>query len=373
MIDLLKNLIAAAPTAENGEYQAALVLSNFFQKHGIPVQLDLWEQKRANVIASIGKHNPDIPALVIGAHIDVVPANSQQWSTEPFKSVEIDQKIYGRGAVDMLGGLCAAADAMRQIFCDKIDLKGRVILAATAGEETDSCGVKRFVETVCQTIGNVIGILIPEPTGLKIMRAHRGILWLKIETYGKTAHGSMPHLGINAIKKMNALLNHIEKWNIPHTPHPLLGGCSISPNRIAGGSATNIIPDRCALEIDIRTLPNQTQQDILKLIESLLNQIKAIDPDFKASVSVLRTCPAIETPEDNTFVKAVCSASGTSNTYAAGFTTDGPLFAQINKSIVILGPGDSTLCHKPNEYIEINELIKAKELYQKIICNLFNK
>jgi len=371
MKDLLKNLITAAPTLENGEYNAAAVLLNYFQQHGIPVQIDLWDHNRANVIASIGQQKPDIPALVIGAHIDVVPANSQQWTTEPFKPVEKDGKIYGRGAADMLGGLCAAADAMRQIFCEKKDLKGRVILAATAGEETDSCGVKRFVETVRQNISNVIGILITEPTDLKIMRAHRGILWVKIETFGKTAHGSMPHLGINAIRKMNELLNHIEKWAIPHIPHPLLGGCSVSPNRIMGGSATNIIPDKCTLELDIRTLPNQEHQDIVKLIESMLDQVKAVDPDFEASVSILRTCPSMETPEDNPFIQTVCRASGTAKTYAAGFTTDGPLFAQLSKSIVILGPGDSTLCHKPNEYIGINELKKAKELYQKIICNLF--
>jgi len=90
---------------------------------------------------------------------------------------------------------------MCDLHTHNVPLQGRVILAATAGEETSSCGVKRFVEQAGNTIGKVIGILIPEPTNLKIMRAHRGILWLTIETFGKTAHGSMPQLGINAIKK----------------------------------------------------------------------------------------------------------------------------------------------------------------------------
>ncbi|MCI0498537.1 MAG: M20/M25/M40 family metallo-hydrolase, partial [Planctomycetales bacterium] len=214
MKELLKSLIASAPTAQNGEHMAALVLSNYFKQHGLPVRVDCWDTCRANVVVSIGPDNPEIPALVIGAHLDVVPATKEHWTTDPFVPVEKDGKIYGRGAVDMLGGLCAAADAICQLHAEKVPLKGRVILAATAGEETDSCGAKRFVEQMQSALGRVAGILIPEPTGLKIMRAHRGILWLKIETLGKTAHGSMPQLGINAIKKMNALLNRLEQWKL---------------------------------------------------------------------------------------------------------------------------------------------------------------
>ena len=113
----------------------------------------------------------------------------------------------------MLGGLCAAAGAIVQMkdTCQN----ARVIFTATAGEETDSCGVIRFVEKYRSQIQNPIGVIITEPTSMELLRAHRGILWLNVRTIGKTAHGSMPHLGVNAVLKMNELLNRLKSWKIP--------------------------------------------------------------------------------------------------------------------------------------------------------------
>jgi len=341
---------------------------DFFGQYGIPAELDSWGGNRANVTASVGPDNPDAETLLFGAHLDVVPATRDHWQTDPFCPVEQDGKIVGRGSTDMLGGLCAAAAAM--VDLSKQQLNGRVIFAATAGEETDSCGVQRFVEKYQSRIKNPIGIIITEPTGMKILRAHRGILWLKVETKGKTAHGSMPHLGVNAVLKMNAFLNRLEHWEIPHTLHPLLGGCSISPNRISGGTATNIIPDSCCLEIDIRTLPKQEHREIIENLKVLCESIQKEDPDFSTQISIIRAVGAMETPADSPFVKAVCKAAGTTETQAAGFTTDGPHFQKLNAPVLILGPGDGTLCHKPDEFIEIASVEQARRMYHTIAGNV---
>jgi succinyl-diaminopimelate desuccinylase len=298
-----------------------------------------------------------------------VPASKEYWRTDPFCPVEQDGRIFGRGSADMLGGLCAAAAAI--VDLSSKDLAGRVIFAATAGEETDSCGVKRFIEQYKSKINNLIGVVITEPTGMQIMRAHRGILWLKVQTLGKTAHGSMPQLGINAVLKMNALLNRLSKWEVPHTPHPLLGGCSVSPNCIQGGSATNIIPDQCTLEIDIRTLPDQDHLAIIEDLKNLCNDIQKDDPDFKTKISTIRTVEAMETPTDSPFVKGVCEATGIHGTQAAGFTTDGPHFEELNAPVLIFGPGDGSLCHKPNEYIEIKDIEQARQIYYCITRDIF--
>lgn len=367
MRDLLKKLISTAPTHENGELQAANVLAEFFENHGIPAEVDCWDEKRANIVASIGPNDPDAPVLVLGVHLDVVPAKKENWQSDPFAAVEKDGRIYGRGAVDMQGGICAAAQAVTDIHASGKPLKGRVIFAATAGEETDSCGAKRFIEKYQDTIQNPVGVLIPEPTGLEILRAHRGILWLKVQTFGKTAHGSMPHLGINAILKMNALLNRLKDYQIPHTPHPLLGGCSMSINRIAGGSGTNIVPDGCAAELDIRVLPGQGAEEVIGGLMRICDTLKQDDPEFRAEISVIRSVDALETDGDCAFVKTVCAATGIGKTSAAGFTTDGPIFAKLGAPVIIFGPGDGTCCHKPNEYIEIEQMDRGRELYRKIL------
>jgi succinyl-diaminopimelate desuccinylase len=180
----------------------------------------------------------------------------------------------------------------------------------------------------------------------------------------------MPQLGVNAVLKMNALLNRLSKWQVPHTPHLLLGGCSVSPNCIQGGNATNIVPDQCTLEIDIRTLPGQDHLAIIDNLKNLCDDIQKHDPDFKAEISAIRTVDAMETPADSPFVSAVCKATGIDETQAAGFTTDGPHFEKLNAPVLIFGPGDGSLCHKPDEFIEIKDLEEARQLYNIIADSL---
>ena len=368
MLDLLKQLIAAAPTVSNGEIKAAQALAEFFNTHGIDTELDIWDNRRANVVAHLKSGRPTAAPLLLAAHIDVVPADIDQWTTPPFSAAEKNGRLYGRGATDMLGAIAAAAAAMAEsahshaLPCD-------IILAALAGEETDSCGAKRFVQQYRQRFADPVGVIVPEPTALKALRAHRGLLWLRITAHGRTAHGSMPHLGINAILKINALLNRLSGAAIPHTPHPLLGGCSLSVNRIAGGSGVNIVPDVCSIDVDIRTLPGQSSEAIVGWVQTILNELAQHDETFKGEITILRQCDAMETPDDVPFVRAVCQAVGQTEAGAVGFTTDAPFFAPLGP-VVIFGPGDPAQCHKPDESIAIDELYRAKQKYQQIFYGL---
>jgi len=365
MKTLLGQLVAAAPTVENGELQAAKALRHYFERAGLPAEIDVWGKNRANVVVHLKADKPTAVPLLVAAHLDVVPATAEKWDMPPFEMTERDGRLYGRGTTDMLGPIAAIAAALTETAPKRNQLRGDIIFAATAGEETDSCGTKRFVEQYRNRFDAPAGVLIPEPTQLKVLRAHRGILWLNVATHGRTAHGSMPHLGINAILKMNALLDRLRTFAKPHTPHPLLGGCSMSINRIAGGTGTNIVPEYCAIEIDIRTLPKQSADEIISRVESLLTELAGQDIQFKAQVSVLRRVDALETPENNPFVQAFCRAVGAEKTETAGFTTDGPYFAPLGP-VVIYGPGMPELCHKPDEYIEIGALEQAKQMYKQI-------
>ncbi len=240
-----------------------------------------------------GKRQQARPAVC--RHLDVVPQGQETWDFPAFEGIEQDGKILGRGATDMLGGIAAVAEAVAEIHNEAGSLAGDLIFSGTAAEETTSVGVKRFVRDVESTIGPLAGIIVPEPTGMHIMRAHRGILWLKITTVGKTAHGSMPHLGINAIEKMVTLIQDLRKHKINYPVHSLLGGCSMSINQIEGGQAPNIVPDQCSIRVDIRTLPGQAHNVVIQDIERLLEQLKRHDKDFEASISVVRSVPELET------------------------------------------------------------------------------
>jgi len=365
MKELLKKLIQVQTTAEKGELGAAEVISAELRKSGIDSRIDTWGQNRANITAHI-KSTGRRAALLFACHLDVVGPGEASWKNPPFAAVESDGKIYGRGSADMKGGITAVVTAVCQIVQAGTKLQGDIIFFAAAGEETDSCGTKRFVENP-DLLPDLAGVVIAEPTDFEIVTAHRGMLWLEVTTKGKAAHSSTPELGVNAIASMRSVLVQLENYKIPGEPHKLLGGSSMSINTIAGGKAINVVPDKCTITIDMRTLPAQNHQGIVADFEKIFARLKSTNPQFAAEISVLRQVLALQTDSNCEFVRDFCSCVGNNKTKAVGFTTDGPYFASLGTPVVIFGPGKPDLAHKPDEFIDISDVEKAVEYYKNII------
>jgi succinyl-diaminopimelate desuccinylase len=370
MKKLLRQLVQAQTTADKGELAAAEVISAELGRFGIESRIDSWDKTRANITAHV-KSSGSKGALLFASHLDVVPAGEVNWTKPAFDAVESDGRIYGRGSADMKGGIAAIVTAIGEIVESCTKLQGDIIFFGAAGEETDSCGARRFVRESGKP-PEIAGAVITEPTDFEIITSHRGILWLKVETFGKAAHSSTPHLGVNAITSMRAVLNELDNYKIPFERHELLGECSMSINTIAGGEAMNIVPDKCKIEIDIRTVPGQNYQDILDDLHNIFAKLKQKNPKFDAAVSIIRDVGALETDSGCDFVKAFCSAVGINETTAVGFTTDGPHFASLGVPVVIFGPGQPHLAHKPDEYIDISDLKKGVQYYKNIILKFLS-
>lgn len=364
--ELLRKLIQAESTARKGELAAAEIISDELGRSGIDCQIDSWGQKRANLAAKIESARQK-GGLLFVCHLDVVAAGEAGWRYPAFAGVESEGKIYGRGSADMKGGIAAVVTAIREIVDSAVNLKGDIIFLAAAGEETDSCGADRLISSLRNKLPKIAGVIVPEPTDFEVVTAHRGILWLEVKTEGRAAHSSMPELGVNAIISMKMLLDELDNYKIRFQPHKLLGGCSISVNTIVGGKEINVVPDECAIGIDIRTLPGQQSERIISDFEKIFAKLKQKDSQFKASVSVMREVGALETDSSCDFVKDFCSAVEAGETKAVGFTTDGPYFASLGVPVAIFGPGKPQLAHKPDEYIDIADLEKAVEYYKKTI------
>jgi succinyl-diaminopimelate desuccinylase len=335
MKKLLRKLIGAETTAQKGELAAAEVISAELGRSGIDSRIDSWDGSRANITARV-KSAGRRAALLFACHLDVVGAGEASWKYPAFAAIESDGKIYGRGSADMKGGIAAIVTAIGQIVDSGMKLQGDIILFAAAGEETDSCGTKRFV------------------------------------TKGKAAHGSTPQLGVNAIASMKAFLGELENYKIPFERHELLGECSMSINTITGGKAINVVPDKCDIGIDIRTLPGQNRQAIIADLQNIFAKLKQKNSQFEAQVSIVREVEALETDCRCDFVRDFCSAVGINETCAVGFTTDGPYFASLGAPVVIFGPGKPELAHKPDEYIDIADVEKAVEYYKNIILKFLS-
>ncbi|MHC5062033.1 MAG: M20 family metallopeptidase [Planctomycetota bacterium] len=366
MKELLKRLIQAESTAGKGELAAANVLADFLGLHGINCRVDKWDETRANLIGHI-KSSGERDALLFAAHLDVVPPGQGEWKLPPFGGFEADGRVHGRGATDMKGPVASLAAAIAEIVESGTRLKGDIILAATAGEETDSCGAKRFIEIDSADLPALAGVIVPEPTDFEVATCHRGMLWLEMTTFGKSAHGSMPHLGVNAIERMSPLLNRLGDYQPAYIEHPLLGKCSVSINEIHGGKAANVVPDRCSVKIDIRTVPGQTNQEIIGDLEEICSELKKSDPRFEAQIEIIRFVPALETDIGGEFVRTFCDLADAVKGGKVDFSTDGPFFAELGAPVIVFGPGKSSVCHQPDEYIDVADLEKGKEYFKKII------
>ncbi|MHC4060701.1 MAG: M20 family metallopeptidase [Planctomycetota bacterium] len=366
MKGLLRKLVQADSSSEKGELAVAEVICGELARSGIEARVDNWSKNRANLICRISSPGRR-KALLFACHLDVVPPGQTGWSHPPFEAIESNGRIYGRGSADMKGGIAAVVTAIRQAVESDCRLDGDIILLGAAGEETDSCGARRFVRSSGGELSALAGIVLPEPTDFEVVTAHRGMLWLEVTTKGKAAHGSTPQAGVNAIASMKTVLEELENHDFGFEPYKLLGECSMSINTIVGGEAINVVPDKCRIGIDIRTLPGQNHQDIIADFQRRFVKLRQKNPQFEAQVSMIREVGALETDASCGFVKDFCFVVGRDETKAVGFTTDGPHLTPLGAPIVVFGPGKPEVCHKPDEYIDIADAERAVECYKNII------
>jgi succinyl-diaminopimelate desuccinylase len=347
------------------ELQAAEYVSSVLKKIGLEVVLIKHSATRASVLARL-KSSRKKPALLYNGHLDTVPVGSEKWIHDPFEGVVSEGKIWGRGTADMKGGLVALIVAAKALAEARLPLQGDLIIAATAGEEVDSLGATAVAAR--PNLGPVQAVVIPEPSYNDVYVAEKGAFWLEITTQGKTAHGSMPEMGRNAVMMMMTLINELGKMTFPFKEHQLLGGSSQSINTIMGGVKTNVIPDQCVITVDMRTVPGQDHRAILKQVEDLIADLRRRTPDFKASVKVTNDRAPVETSPDEPVVQSfydiVAEVAGERPVpKGVRYYTDAVAFVPVLKApMIICGPGDAKLAHQPNEHVEISKLLQAAKI-----------
>ena len=333
---------------------------------GLEVELVRHGPNRASVLARL-KGRGTKPGLLYNGHLDTVPVGAQEWIHDPFSAKTAEGKIWGRGAVDMKGGLAALMAAAKALAGARLPLSGDFIMAATAGEETDSQGAMAIAAR--SDLRPLQAVIIAEPTNNGVYVAEKGALWLELTTHGKTAHGATPELGRNAVMMMWKLIGELEKLEIPHEEHPMLGSFTRSINTIAGGMKTNVVPDNCVVTVDMRTVPGQDHRAILRRIEDLIEDLGRRIPDFKASAKITNDRIPVQTSPEESVVKGVVEivAEVTGERPVPGgisYYTDGAAFVPaLNIPMIICGPGDPKLAHQPNEHVEVSSLVQSARIF----------
>lgn len=370
-IDILQKSIQLNTTNPPGSEKAlAQYLANVLNSFGLISHVDDLGNERGNVVGCIPGCNGK-KGLLLNGHLDVVPQGAQAWTYDPFSGAIDAGKLYGRGASDMKSGLAALVVAAGLVAQAGVPLQGDLLVTGTAGEEADSLGAKDLLTRgYLQNIGAAI---IGEPSLLKVFTATKGALWLEFGTEGKTAHGSMPECGANAVLMMNAIINKLVSYSFQYFPHPLLGEPSMNIATIQGGVKTNVVPDSCKLTVDIRTVPGQDHTQIINDFHKMLGELEQTLPGFKGSLSVLNNRAPVETNPETEIIQMAIQEAKTAlgidlQPCGVKYYTDASVFVPtLDIPVLILGPGDEKMAHQPDEYVEIKDYIAAIKLYVAVI------
>ena len=373
-VELLKSLIkinSVNPSLVEGgagEAEIAEFVAGFLEDVGLEAKVIEIEKSRANAVGVL-KGKGKGPSLMLNGHMDTVGV--KQMTIPPFEPRVEGNKIYGRGSADMKGGLAAMMSAAKAIVESGAELMGDLIVAGVADEEYASIGTERLVKDV-----SADAAIVCEPTDLKIVIAHKGFVWMGIDTWGKAAHGSRPDLGVDAIMKMGRVLKEIEELQreaLPKRRHKLLGNPSIHASIIEGGRELSTYPDHCRLQLEVRTLPGQTVESVRGEIQKILDKLSKEDSQFKADLDIMFERDPLEVSPKEDIVKTLRGANYAvtgMKTEFAGMSgwLDSEIIWKAGTPAVIFGPGGEGF-HAAIEYAYADQVVTAAKILSRTIAS----
>ncbi len=373
VIDLARRLIeidSVNPTLSPGgagEYEIAAFVERWAGENGLVSRHIPSPDGRPNLVLEAparmgGARASDAPTLMLYGHLDTVGPGSM---VAPFAARIEGDRLLGRGAYDQKAGLAAALVAAREAV--RSGIRGRLMVVAVTDEEALSTGIQEVLRRV-----RADAVVITEPTELAIAIAHRGFVWLEIEVVGKAAHGSRPHLGIDAIFRAGPVISALERYSerLAATTHPLLGAGLLHASMIRGGSEMATLPDRCVIAVERRTLPGESAAGVLAEIEAVLGACRAADPALVASARVTLDRDPFEIAAGHPFV-ALARAATARATGAApdltglSFWADSAFTAAAGIPSVLLGPpGEGA--HADDEWVSVSGTIACARALAEI-------
>lgn len=319
-----------------------------------------------NLVATI---NPGArPQLLFNSHIDVVPVgNRDNWHHDPFGAEILDGVMYGRGSADAKGCLAPmiiAAKALKQSGV----MRGSLVLNPVSDEEVG--GTKGAAWLVANHHVSPDAVIVGEITQNRVAIAHKGIVWLKITTHGRTAHASTPWVGVNAISHMVTLVYHLERElqaRLATRSHPLTPPPSYNLGTIHGGVKLNVVADLCEVELDRRILPTEKADDAIQEIRDLVAQIQREHSGIEADVDVMLVGSPLETPAENPLTQIALQASQALGLPGepVGYeqASDGRFFTERGIPTILIGPGIPSQAHQPDEHVDLADVHLAARLY----------
>ena len=377
-IDILERLIAFPTVSRDSNLALIDDARTLLGDHGIACTLVHDESgEKANLHATVGP--ADRPGVMLSGHTDVVPIDGQNWTVDPFSLTRQNGRLYGRGAADMKGFIACALRAA--CLASERNLTTPLQLALSYDEEVGCVGVRRLIDLMAKAPQRPALCLVGEPTSMAVATGHKGKIGARARCTGREGHSALAPLALNAIHLATDFIAEIRKrqaeiaatgakdgdYDVPYT--------TLHVGKIEGGVALNIVPNHCALDFEIRNLaaddPNVILDDLRAAATRLADAAREQAPEAGIEIEILNTYPGLDTPPDAAVVAFAKSLTGANGTIKVAFGTEGGLFSErLGLPVVVCGPGSMAQGHKPDEFVEIDQIARCDVMLDRLLDRL---
>lgn len=366
--ELLARLVAFDTTSRNSNLPLADFLADYLDRPGIRIERNPSpDGTKANLIVRVGPEpERDRKGLVLSGHMDTVPAEEPGWNSDPFKLSDEGDRWVARGACDMKGFLALAANlAVETARTRRGLMRAPLVLVFTYDEEVGTLGARHLIETFPGAAALPRSAVIGEPTSLRVARAHKGHLKMRITLHGRSAHSGYPHLGANAIEPagrviaaLTGLRRELETEPVPNRElFPEVPYVPLNVGTVHGGSAINVVPDRCDVEVGVRPLPGVDSE---ALAERIRRTAREAATPFEPEMEILSDSPPMLLDESSPIHRHLCALVGQRSGTSVSFATDAGWLQRLGIDCAIFGPGSIEVAHKPNEHLPKDQLADAR-------------
>jgi acetylornithine deacetylase/succinyl-diaminopimelate desuccinylase-like protein len=346
-----------------GEATVAGFLASAAARAGWDIELHEVAPGRPNLIARLTPSGPVRRRILLAPHLDTVGGDPLDSSL--FQPVKRGDRLHGRGACDTKGSVAAMFTALEAVAQagNRRPRATEIVFAGLMDEENAQWGSRALAASGFRADLAIVG----EPTQCRVVTSHKGDVWLELESRGKPAHGATPHLGRNAVHLMAQAVDALETTyaaRLRRKRHPLLGHATVNVGTICGGTQPNVVPARCRISIDRRTLPGETETSVRRELRELLT-----GAGIRLHFASLRAkpCPALETDPNLPLVRELMRAAGQRAAVGVHYFCDAAVLAAGGTPSVVFGPGDIRQAHTADEWISLKSLDTATALLTRFL------
>lgn len=376
LMALERRLIAFDTTSRNSNLEMVSFLEDYLKGAGLRVEIVTSEDgQKADIFATLGP--ADVGGLMLAGHMDVVPVEGQAWESDPFKLHEAGDKLYGRGTADMKSFIVQAIHAVEALRGKKLRLP--VHLAFTYDEEVGCGGADRLMKSL-KADGHVMPkcAVIGEPTGFQVFSLHKGFSVVRATVTGVEGHSGKPDLGLNATYPAAQIIQKLMEVEAERKQHRSMEQyfqfpfTTLNVGTVHGGTAVNIIANRCEVVFEYRTMPAEDSLYVFRQVEGYVSevlrpQVKKRDSRADIRLDLITKLPPMKTPAGAEIEKIALELTENKSSSAAPYYTEGAIYNEAGIPTVICGPGDIDQAHRPNEYITREQLEKGPPFLARLI------